>query len=269
MWGADFSVFACPYLLRVDHTYKGDLMRYHYMLVVSMMLGLSAAQAQPGGMGTMGGTPLATDLKKVPVGSWAEYTATFGPMTMKSRWALVGRNQQGHTIEMAMEGGPMSMMGGAVVTKIVLGLDPTGSANPIKQMLIQMRNQDPMEMPVNSPMMATQKFQKPDPQKLVGQETITVAAGSFKTSHYRDMSEQGTTDIWVNENIAPMGLVKMQMVPKPGVKGPGGSPMPPVGMELVARGKDAKAIITKAPKPFNPEHLHGGRLGKPSPSPTK
>lgn len=134
--------------------------------------------------------------------------------------------------------------------------------DPVKQMLIQIGAQDPMEMPVNSPNMPAQKFQKPDPKTLVGKETIKVAAGSFKTSHYRDTGDQVTTDIWVSEDIAPTGLVKMQMVPKPGTKVSGGMPMPPVSMELAARGKGATLTIVKPPKPFNPGLLFGGGAGK-------
>jgi hypothetical protein len=237
-------------------------MHYRYWFTALIVLGSSAVHAQPGGMGAMGGAPIVTDLKKIPIGSWAEYRATFGPMTMKSRWAFIGRDKQNYTIEMSMEGGPLAMMGGAMVTKIVLVSDPATSTNPVKQMLIQMGNQDPMEMPVNSPNIPAQNFQKPDPKKLVGKETITVAAGSIKTSHYRDIGDQGTTDIWVNEDIAPTGLVKMQMVPKPGMKAPGGMPMPPVSMELVARGKGAKATIVKPPKPYNPGLLFGGGARK-------
>jgi hypothetical protein len=239
-------------------------MRRWFLFTVFMFLCSPSVLAQPGAMGGMGSTPLAVDLKKVPVGSWAEYSATIGQMTMKSRWAFVARDKQGHTVEMTMEGGPMAMMGGKMAMKMVLVPDPTTSSKPVKQMVMQMGSQDPMEMPLNMPNMPTQKFQKPDPKKLVGKETINVAAGSFKTSHYRDTVENGTTDVWVSEDVAPLGMVKVQTTPTPGAKGPGGMPMPSVSMELVARGKDAKPTITKAPKPFNPALMFGGGAGRPS-----
>jgi hypothetical protein len=231
------------------------------------LLALLAPLAAHGqGMGPGNSTPLALDLKKVPVGSWAEYTMTIGMgggMTMKSRWALVGRNSAGNTLEMSMEGGPMAMMGGKMIAKMVLVADPVGAAKPVKQMVMQMGDRDPMEMPLDMPGMPAQKFQKPDPKKLVGKEDIKVPAGTFKASHYRDKTDNGTVDSWVSEDVAPLGMIKVTTSPKPGAVGPNGQPMPAVTMELVARGKDAKPVITKPPKPFDPSMFGGGHGGPP------
>src|SRR5256885_3257571 len=218
---------------------------------------LAPATAFGQSMGGGGSTPLALDLHKVPVGAWAEYTMTIaagGGMSMKWRWALVGRNASGNTLEMSVEGGPVAMMGGKMVMKMVLVPDPIGAAKPVKQLVMQMGDRDPMEMPLTMPNMPPQKFQKPDPKKLVGKEEIKVAAGTFKTSYYHDVTERAVIDLWVSEGVGPLGMVKMTATPPPGKQDP---QSPPITMELTAKGNDAKAIITKPPKPFDPAEFGG------------
>jgi hypothetical protein len=228
-------------------------MRRLSLLTLVSILAPALAQAQPIGGGL---TPLALDLKKVPIGSWAEYTVTIkaeAPMTMKARWALIARDANGSTLETTVEGGPIAMMGGKMIMKVSLVPDPLASDKPIKQAVVQMGDQDPMEMPLNMPNMPPQKFQKPDPKKLVGKEQITVAAGTFKASHYHDVTERGVVDLWVSDGVGPLGMVKMTATPtKPDPQSP------PITMELTAKGKDAKPLITKPPKPFDPSAFGGG-----------
>ena len=51
-------------------------------------------------------TPLAVDLAKVTVGSWAKYNMTMGTMPpMSMKMALVHRAAAGNTLEMSVEGG--------------------------------------------------------------------------------------------------------------------------------------------------------------------
>jgi hypothetical protein len=238
------------------------------IFVTSLPLG-GAALAQPmsGGM-----TPLALDLRKVPVGTWAEYHVTVGAeggMSMTSRWALVARDAGGSTLETSVEGGPVAAMGGKMVMKVSLVPDPIGSDKPIKQAVVQMGSRDPMEMPLNMPNMPPQKFQKPDPKKLVGKEQIKTAAGTFKTGHYHDVTDRGIIDLWVADGVGPLGMVKMTATPDP-KKGPNPQ-SPPITMELTARGKDAKTAITKPAKPFDPGAFGGGPppppRGAPPPTP--
>jgi hypothetical protein len=215
--------------------------------LLSLVMVPALARGQGAGLGT---TPLALDLKKVPVGTWAEYTVNIHAeqaMTMKSRWALVARDANTTTLETRVEGPALAMMGGRMVMRVALVPDPLSAEKPIKQTVVQMGDRDPMEMPLNMPNMPPQRFQKPDPKKMVGKEELKVAGGTFKTSHYHDVTERGVIDIWVNDGVGPLGVVKMSASPeKPDPR------MPAVTMELAARGKDAKPLITKTPKPFDP-----------------
>jgi hypothetical protein len=225
--------------------------------ILFLAFGLGVPAAAFAQMGGGPPTPLALDLKKVPVGSWAEYSMTIGQgMTMKSRVALVKRDANESVMEMGVEGGMAAMAGGKVIMKMVLAPDPTKAEKPIKQMVMQMGDRDPMEMPIGMGG-AQQKFEKPDPKKIIGKETVKVAGGSFKTSHYRDATDKGTVDFWISEEVPPLGVVKMSSTPKAGSVGPNGQPLPAVAMELSGHGKDAKPQVTKPSKPFNPAEMFG------------
>lgn len=211
-----------------------------FVAIVSLIVLPPAVAAAQMGQGPP--TPLATDLAKVPVGSWAQYNMTMGTMPpMNMKMALVGHAAAGNTLEMAVEGGPAAKVGGKIITQMTLS---PGSEGKVQKLILQMGAGDPMEMPVEAAQ--GKQFTKPDPKTLVKAETIKVAAGSFKTKHYRDKTPQGDTiDYWVSESVAPIGLVKFETSQS--------SPMVggPIKMELAATGKDAKTSITKAPKPFD------------------
>ena len=145
----------------------------------------------------------------------------------------------------------MAMMGGKMIMKMVMDPDPTTAAKPVKQMIMQVGDQDPMLAPDNMP---AQKYSKPDPNTLVGKGIIKVGAGSFKTSHYRSKTAQGTVDVWVSEEAPPTGMVKLTTSSLQA----GAQAVPAMAMELTAMGKGAKAMVTKAPKPFDPQKMMGG-----------
>lgn len=222
-------------------------------LMVLCLAPTAAALAQ--GVGIGGPTPLATDLRKVPVGSWAEYTITVGAaqeMKLTSRWALVGRNADASTLEVAMEGPPLQPMGGLVVLRLALAPDPIGSAKPVRRIVMKVGTRAPMEMPLDMPGLPAQRFQKPDPSKIVGTESIKVPGGTFNTTHYRDVSASATIETWISDEVPPLGLVRVKTLPTPGAAGPGGQPIPAVVMELNKKGKDAKSMVTQPIQPFNP-----------------
>jgi hypothetical protein len=203
--------------------------------------------------------PLVVDMKKVELGSWAEYNMTMGSITLSSRWALVARDAKSNTLEMTTKGGPVAK---PVVLRMVLAADPTSSEKPPKPMVMQFGDDAPMFVPSDTPV---QKFQQPDAKNLVGKEELKVAAGYFKTSHYREKNTMGTVDVWVNETVAPLGLVKVITSPEVDKKAPAAMQIPAAIMELAATGTGAKATITKKPKPFDAKKMSGlvGGAGAP------
>ena len=215
-------------------------------LALSLCLpSLASAQGVPAGM------PLVVDMKKVEIGSWAEYSMTMGSITLSSRWALVARDAKSNTLEMTTKGGPVAK---PVVLRMVLAADPTSAEKAPKPMVMQFGNDAPMFVPSDTPV---QKFQQPDPKNLVGKEELKVAAGTFKTSHYREKNTMGTVDVWVNETVSPLGLVKVITTPEVDKKAPTAMQIPAATMELSATGTGAKAAITKKPKPFDAKKMSG------------
>jgi hypothetical protein len=212
-------------------------------LVILLLAGPAAAQAP---------VQLACDFKKAPVGSWADYLVKVGPTTMTTRWAFLGRDAGGNTLELTMDGAAASAgkIGGKVVTRLVLVPAPVGVSKPVKQMVMQLGDREPVEVPLDLPGLPGQKFQDPDPKKLVGRETIRVAAGAFETSHYREEWEGSTVDAWLSDRVPPLGVIRTTVTPAPGVTGPGGKPMPLVTMELAAHGQNARPAITRPARPL-------------------
>ena len=95
---------------------------------MALILALLPTPALAQSVGAPQSLPLVVDLKKAAIGSWAEYGMKFGDVKMKSRWALVARDDKSTTLEMSMEGPAAERMGGKVTVKMVLDPDPIGAA---------------------------------------------------------------------------------------------------------------------------------------------
>jgi len=222
--------------------------------LIAAAVGLSSALAFAQGPGPGAPMPLAVDLGKVPLGTQAEYATTMGALPpMNMRLALVARTPAGlATLETTAEGGMMAMAGGKVVVDSVLDTDHGKGDPSVKKLIMQIGTNDPMEMP--SQVAHGDQFRRPDPKTLVGEETVKVKAGSFKTKHYRDKTPVGDkVDYWVSDAAPPLGLVKMQADTKnaAAAAGPAAGMVGSVTIELVALGKGAKQVITKPAKPFD------------------
>ena len=105
--------------------------------------GSSVAFAQSPGQGPP--MPMALDLAKVPIGSWADYTMTMGTLPqMKMRMALVAKSPAANVVETSVEGGMMAAAGKMVMQMTVA----PGMEGSLKKMVMQLGAGDPMEMPV-------------------------------------------------------------------------------------------------------------------------
>ena len=212
--------------------------------------GSSVALAQAPGQGPP--MPMAIDLAKVTAGSWAEYSMVMGQLPpMKMRMALVDKTAAANVVETIVEGGMMAAAGKMVMQ---MTLAP-GTEGAVKKMVMRLGAGDPMDMPVE--LSGSKPFTKPNPKTLVGTETIKVAAGSFKTKHYRDKTPQGDKiDFWVSESVPPLGLVKIELEQKnnPQIKGK-------LQFDLTGTGKDAKPLVTKPAKPFDQAALMQQMMG--------
>ena len=107
-----------------------------------------------------------------------------------------------------MQGGMLSMAGGKMIVQTVVDADQS-KEKPVKRVVMQIGDNDPMEMPVDNKQQT--QFHKPDPKSFVKEETVKVAAGSFKTKHYREKTPSGDPfDFWVSSDVPPFGIVKVE-----------------------------------------------------------
>jgi hypothetical protein len=223
-------------------------MRSFAVSILSLFALSSVAVAQ--GLGTPSAMPMVVNLKKVELGTYAEYAMGAAGMTLTSRWTLVGRDAKSCTVETVTQA---SILPQPVAVSMKLPLDPTAATNQsLGKVVMQMGDADPMFAPAEMP---EPKFQKPDPKNLVGPEEIKVKAGTYKTLHYRESNPTATVDLWVSDRVPPLGMVKVVNTPKVNPKDPPAMKVGPSTMELSAVGKGQKAVITKKPRPFDPKKM--------------
>jgi hypothetical protein len=222
-------------------------------LPILALVALSAvsplAHAQAPGVATS--MPLVVDLQKVPVGSWADYKVSVGSLAFTSRWALVARDAKSNTVEMTTTGKAIAK---PIILRVVLPADPTSGEKLPKPMVVQLGDEAPMLVPKDMP---APRFQRPDSASLVGSEEITVAAGTFKTSHYREKTAAGTVDMWVSDAVDPIGVVKVVNAPQVDKGAPPAMQAAGFTQELAATGKGVKASITKKPQPYDEKKVSG------------
>jgi hypothetical protein len=195
-----------------------------------LLLAPGMALAQGAGLESLLESPALTG---APVGSWADYRVEAtrkGQAPQPSRWrvAVVGRQAAAVTFQLDLES--RSKKGKEVKVgfqgQVVGGRGAEGRA-ALKQLAIRVGDAEPMAIPdeemeafiSKSKAKQGDKGRKEEPAKkesprtLVGEETITVPAGTFTTKHFRSQRADGTTtDEWESERAHPLGLVQRTVV---------------------------------------------------------
>jgi hypothetical protein len=173
-------------------------------------------------------------IKPPPPGSWAEYSTSNGSM----RLALLGNESRAGKDMVRIEMSLTSTDGNMIMQMLVPGYPY--DMDEIADWVIKAPGQPAMRM--SAQMMGMMRSQMPrdavaeacrnSKMARVGSESVTVPAGTFNTTHYRD--ETSGNDVWVSENI-PFGMVKAKTKS---------------GEEVVLSGKgtDAKSQITETPQ---------------------
>ncbi len=203
------------------------------LLSLSVMAGASVAQDLPDVCG---------QLSDVTVGQFAEYRLNTpqmgGPVEM--RIAIVGTEDvngarfQWHEMRMTMPQGEMVLQmlvpgfpyDPSDVAKLVMK-GPGQPAMEISPSMMAMLGEQGGNNFVSDIAKACEEAEK------VGDESVTVTAGSFDTEHYR-VTTPDTADAWISHDI-PFGIVKLN--------GPEG-----VSLELLVYGSDAMSSITERPQ---------------------
>ncbi len=191
------------------------------MTLVAGLMAVPVLWAQrPGGMGGMnpfGGMP-SFGLQNPTAGSGAEYLLTTKGKDMDMSVVILGKEDYqgtpGYWMELRMVN---SDLGGEMVMKMLVV--SSGAEQGVKRMIMQRPGQPPMEMPTM--MMGMMQQHQPPPVttkgengpsgagELVGEESVSVPAGTFTCQHYRKTDARGTTDLWITTQVTPWALAKM------------------------------------------------------------
>lgn len=165
---------------------------------------------------------------KLPAaGGWVEYKTAQGSMKM----AYLGKDEVGERIQLSMTGGPQPMVMQVAVSKFPY------DASSMLEVLVQPAGRPPMRLPMQAMAMMQGRLPQASPiteancaqLTEVGKESVTVGAGTFQATHFRDAEG---SDFWVTSDI-PFALVK--------------ATTKQTSMELIGYGKDAKSELTGTP----------------------
>jgi hypothetical protein len=213
-------------------------------LAVIALCSLGFASASFAQMMRGGGPPQFAGVFNPKVGVGAAYEVQTQDGKKNMEMAIVGKEtvdgKDAYWWEMVM---PDQRAGGEMVFKTLLVMD--GENTHASKIIMQFPNRPPMEMPAgmgrgdHSRVPADVRSDTED----LGNESVTVPAGTFTAEHYR--AKDGSADTWVAKNAGPYGLVKHQGKD--------------TTMVLTKVYSDYKDKITGTPQPFNPALLGGGQ----------
>jgi hypothetical protein len=175
-------------------------MRRPFLLNLATLALLGAAP-----LAAQAGNSCAARGAKLPAsGAWSEYKTSEGTMRM----LYLGKETAGERLELAVSGSR-----GAMVMQMVVPSYPY-EMTQVKEVVMQRGTDQPMRLPES--MLSMMRSRMPNASAVseescarmteVGKERITVPAGTFQTTHYRDST--GGTDVWVSPSV-PFGAVKV------------------------------------------------------------
>jgi hypothetical protein len=168
------------------------------------LLAFTALAVAAAPLAAQAGNACAAKGPKLPAaGGWAEYQTDRGTLRM----SYIAHETAGERLEMSVTGERGSM----VMQMVVPGFPY--EMTDVKEVVMQQAGQPPMRM--NEQMLGMMRGRMPNGSQVsnetcarmteVGKERITVPAGTFETTHYRDST--GSNDVWVSASI-PFGMVK-------------------------------------------------------------
>ena len=211
-----------------------------------MIRGIVLTAALASGGATLSAQDMCGGAVQAPAaGGWAEYVvvAPRGPAPSTVRFAILEREAADGRERVRLETRVRGRSGGVVVTQAVVpGYPYENSA--LQEMVVQRGRQAPerwgpalLARARRSPPSALNRLvvEACRGATLVGEEQVTVPAGTFRTSHFRNAALG--SDIWVSEEV-PFGIVK--------ATGPEGA-----SVELLAQGDGARSSLEGEPRVVN------------------
>ncbi len=146
-----------------------------------------------------------------PVGSWADYRISkAGADDVKVRYTLVARDAKHIAIEVDSQT-PV----GRVVMRMQFTPDPRDPTRwDLTAARMRMPDGDIRDMPIpgqrdrargqGASFAKADRFGEP-----LGREEVLVPAGKRSAEHFRRKDELGTTEVWIDDKVPPVGMVKL------------------------------------------------------------
>jgi len=186
--------------------------RAMFAMVFAVAFGLVAPVAAQGPMGGGPPTPAMRGIWSPVVGSGAAYDMEAKGRKGTMEFAIVGTEpamgKTGHWLEMMFK----DPRQGEMVMKSLIVLDDKNTR--VVKMVMYSPEMGAIEFPIEMMGRTGQSpVQEADVRasgELIGTESVTTPAGTFSCQHYRGKDKDGNLyDVWVAEQVAPYGLVKM------------------------------------------------------------
>jgi hypothetical protein len=154
---------------------------------------------------------------QVKPGAWAIYRIHTAETpetlsTLQMKMSCVGAekvdNQEGLWLEMESTVVREDNDSMRMIAKMLVIQEP--SQEPwIRKVILQFGDQPPVA--INPPLDSLTEESKPPIAAVIGDETVTVPAGTFLCKHLRETTDQNDTlDIFVSQDVALFGIVKAQ-----------------------------------------------------------
>jgi hypothetical protein len=179
-------------------------MKRFIVLLAVLMLPLIQAQGQ--GLLT---DILAGNLVNPEVGvfAWYELTDNSTQTKLFLRQAIVGtekvKRKDGYWVETQI-----FPQAGFPATYKMLLTGPASDARNVHKIIVKEGTSRAEEVPVDTSGDETQEAVKA-PKQSLGKVTLEISSGPIEAEHFVIEEPDGKTEVWVNESVRPMGIVRM------------------------------------------------------------
>jgi hypothetical protein len=174
------------------------------------LISLILLSATAYGQGVLGDL-LSGELVNPKVGAWAWYELkdSSSGKSFVIRMAIVDEEKvgtkTGHWFELEV----VPMIGYRSVYKMLL-TGPAKDPSNIQKMICREGLEQPQEIPVDAAQADPSSAKEPE-RKLIGTEQMKTSTGvAVQSEHYELATDGGKTDLWLNSDVRPMGLVKLK-----------------------------------------------------------
>jgi len=183
-------------------------MRWLVALVIACVAACLPVRAQ----GVVGDL-LAGKLVDPKVGQWAWYDLNSGRDSKKFvvRQAVVGEEKVARKTGYWVEFEIVPEVGYRVIYKMLL-TGPASDPRNIVRVIEKTGPEPAVELDVAAGSEAESDSKSKSAKELVGEEEIATLDGVIRAEHYKVQQDNQTMDLWINDDIKPTGIVKLESV---------------------------------------------------------